>query len=162
MFLTSNMVPTGGASVATNSVVNAFSTTGVAVTTFQFSSVRGTKETLSGALTANTWKRLVNITGGAGSLSQCAALSADATSRTIGLRVVIDSVTSPYAFDSVSAATAATDTGIYAAGGTGADAANLFVDGMPIKWKTSCEIWVAASDSATDKIKLGYKYHTES
>ena len=53
---------------------------------------------LTGALTAGTYKEILSVTG-AGVISLCAGFTADKTTRTVGLKLVVDGIT---VFDAVS------------------------------------------------------------
>lgn len=158
-FLTSNLVPTGGAARATTAIVNGTSTAGDARVACTFSTSRGTKITDSGALTAATLKNIISVSGTAGKMPQLALKTNDATARTVRLRIIIDGVT---IYDITSSSAASNDTALIAAGFTDSSAGNLLIDGEPLSWKTSCSVDIASSLSETDKIALGYRYFTES
>lgn len=149
MFLTSSMVSSGGASVATTSIVNYFSSGGTQAPT-SFPAQSGIKSTLSGALTADTLKTMLNITGSAGSMYVLGLVANDATSRALRLKVTIDGNATP-SFDANGGA-ATTNNGISAA----------VLSGPPIKWKTSCLVEIASSLTETDKLTLGHMYNLES
>lgn len=150
MFSTSSMVSSGGASVATTSIVNYFSSGGTQAPT-SFPAQSGIKSTLSGALTANTLKTMLNITGSAGSMYALGVTVADATARTVRLKVTIDGNGSA-SFDATSSSITTSSNGISAA----------VLTGPPIKWKSSCLVEIASSLPETDKLTLGYMYNVES
>lgn len=113
------------------------------------------KVALSGALTADTYKELLSISG-AGIIDICAAVALDGTTRTIGLKVVIDGVTVFYA---VSAAITTAGQGIVAIGITqGYDANFLYTVPQPCVFSASLSISVKSSLSETDLVQLGYNY----
>jgi hypothetical protein len=155
------MFASGGSSVATTSIVNGFSSSGVAPNFISFSSIRGTKVNVSGALTSNTLATVLNITGTAGSMSQLAVSTVDGAARTIRVKVTIDG-SGTATFDATSASVAASNYGVIVAGVTDTSASPLLVDGYPIKWKTSCLVEVASSVTETAKFNIGYRYHLES
>lgn len=161
MFLTSSMFASGGTSVATTSIVNAYSSNGVTPNSVSFSVIRGTKVNVSGALTSNTLATVLNITGTAGSMSQLAVSTVDAAARTIRVKVTIDG-SGTAAFDATSASVAAANNGVIVAGFTDTNAGSLLVDGYPIKWKTSCRVEIASSVTETAKFNIGYRYNLES
>lgn len=107
----------------------------------------------SGALTANTLKNIVTVSG-SGVVQFLNFFTGDATSRTVRLQVVIDGVT---VIDYTSAAIAANGNGICTIG------AYLFdklcdLDAVP--FLTSLAINIASSLSETDKIAVGIRYYT--
>lgn len=102
--------------------------------------------TLSGALTANTYKEMYSYTG-AGRLELVGVTVNDGTSRTIGLKVVIDGVTF---YDVVSAATTTPNAGIMLIG----DAALVYHSPQP--FNQSVSISIKSSLSETDKLTF---YH---
>jgi len=107
----------------------------------------GAKTTLSGALTANTYKEILSVTG-RGVFYSLYAISMDTTSRKIGLKIVIDEVT---VFDAVSGTLTSANQGI-AAGGY----SNIVI---PIYFNKSLVASVKSSLSETDKVGLGHIYH---
>jgi len=109
--------------------------------------------TLSGALTANTYKELIGIPSGAGVVTICAVRVADTTSRTLGLQVIIDGVT---VFDAVSDAITSNGVGIIAIGG-GVSVPSSTVTYLlpePIVFNNSLSISVKSSLSETNKVAL--------
>ena len=133
----------GGA--ATRTIVNAFSSGGVSGSGLTAGQSTGSREVLSGALTAATLKDIVSITGG-GQMSYLVAYAKNATSRTIRLVVILDGTT---VFDATSSAGSANGSGVIAVGRPGAS-------GSPIRWNASCLIRVASSLSETDNVAVGY------
>jgi hypothetical protein len=114
------------------------------------------KAGLSGVMSANTFKTLLSVSG-PGQIDVAAITTADTTSRTIKMRITLDGVTAPYAFDpGMSAAITAADTGIMPVG-------SLVTGGVipdPVVFNTSCLIEIASSLGETDKIKTYLKYRT--
>jgi len=159
MFLTSTMFASGGSSVATTSIVNGYSSNGVAPSGVTFSTNSGTKVNVSGALTSNTLATVLNITGTAGSMSQLAVSTVDGTARTIRVKVTIDG-SGTATFDATSASVASPNNGVVVVGCV--DTGGALVDGYPIKWKTSCLVEVASSVTETAKFNIGFRHHLES
>lgn len=158
MFLTSNMVPSGGSAKTTTLVSSGF-VNGSPPSGMSNSTGRGTKATTSGTLVANTLKNMLSLSGGAGSMSVCAVHTNDGTVQTIRLQVIVDG--SYTVFDVTSASVAATNNGILAAGTTDTSAAAVLFDGLPIHWKTSISVSIASSAAATDKLVFVSKYMLE-
>lgn len=160
MLNTSNLVPTGGAAVATTAIINNFSSGTPAGVIFQFSTTDGAKTANSGALTAATLATMLNITGSAGRMPVLGVRTLDATARTLRIKVTIDGST--VAFDNTSASISTSGYGMHCAGGTYGSAGVTLSDGEPIRWKTSCKVEIASSLTETDKFQIGYKYFLES
>ena len=133
----------GGA--ATRSIVNFFSSGGTIAGGLGAGANVGTREVLSGALTANTLQTVVSISVG-GQIPYLAAYSKNPTSRTIRLVVICDGVT---VFDATSSTISGTATGIMAAGTTGGPT-------NPIRFNSSCVIRVASSLTETDNVGIAY------
>lgn len=155
--LDSNTIPSSGATKATTSISNKY-TVGATSSNTQITAGITTISALSGALTANTLKSMVNITGTSGSIPQCALITNDTTSRTVRLKITVDGA---YDYDVTSSAIVSTGYGVVAAGSISFGVAFLLNDGEPIKFKTSCQIWIASSLTETDKITLLYNRHSE-
>lgn len=111
--------------------------------------------TSSGAMTANTLKSFLNISGVGGEMTWLSIRTTDSTSRTIRTRITIDGV--PYDFTSASIATAST--GVVLAG---ANAPATVVYIPPIRWTTSFVMELASSLTETDKFAIEWVYNTES
>ncbi len=109
------------------------------------------KIVLSGALTAAAYKELVAVSG-KGYLQFCAARACDVTSRTVGLKIVIDGVT---VFDAASAAVTADNTGIVGVG-IASDATAGYYSPTPVYFDASLSLQVKSSLSETDKVDLVY------
>lgn len=157
MLLTSNLVPSGGASKTTTSIVNGFSSGAPAGVSQVPNSDSTCKQTLSGALTAATLKNMITVSGSAGKMPVCAVSTQDVTSRTLRIKVVCDGFT---CFDSTSAAIAATTTGISAAG-MRAGSTSTTIGDEPISWKSSMTVDIASSLTETDKVLFISKYALE-
>ena len=148
-FPTPNAQAVSSGTVRTTAIVNYFSAGGTQAPT-SFPAQSGIKSTLSGALTANTLKTMLNITGSAGSMYVLGLVANDATSRALRLKVTIDGSVTP-AFDANGGA-ATSNNGISAA----------VLSGNPIRWKSSCLVEISSSLTETDKLTLGYMYNLES
>jgi hypothetical protein len=110
----------------------------------------------SGALTANTYKEVLSVSN-PGVVYFCAVKTLDATSRTLGLKIVIDSVT---VFDAVGATVAANNAWMYGigevlTGGTGQYSSQP----VAVPFKT-LSVSIKSSITETDKIALGVNYYT--
>ena len=114
------------------------------------------KSDLSGALVADTYKEIISVTG-AGVLEMAAVATEDATSRSIGIKVILDGVT---AFDASSAVEAASsDFGMVAVGGIVSPSSfSLLPQDYP--FYTSLSIQVKSSLSETDKVRLFNQHRT--
>lgn len=121
-----------------------------------YAGLGGEKVTLSGALTANTLKTMLNISG-AGVLKACAVQALDATSRTLRLKITIDGVA---AFDpGASAANTTLNSAIVGVGGiTTYNSTTFMLAFERIPFNTSCLVEIASSLSETDKLALLYAY----
>lgn len=159
--LDSNTIPSSGASIATTLVVNAFSAAGSTPVAMTSSANRGGKITLSGALTSGVLKSMISVSGKAGRMSLCAIHTNDATAQTLRLQVIVDGVTGSPTFDTTSSSVSAASLGIFAAGTVDGSAGNILFDGQEITWKTSLDVSIASSASATDKLVFVSKYVTE-
>lgn len=132
------------------SIVNAFSAGGASASLS--TAVTGNTSVLAssaGALTANTLKSVLSLTG-RGSLRFAGAFATDTTSRTIRLKVTIDGAS---IFDATTNAITATNTGIIGVG-TVATSALGYISVMmqPITFQSSCLVQVASSLTETDKV----------
>lgn len=142
-----------GGNQATTSIVNSTSAGGSSTTILFYGSV---KTTNSGAMTANTLKQMLNISGSAGSMSVLGVYTNDATARTVRMKVTIDGVV---VYDATSNSIGVSNAGHLVAG---AYAYVAFDDGNPIRWRTSCLVEIASNLTETDKLTFGYKYMLES
>ena len=144
---------------ATTSIVNSQSTSPCTARFTNSGSGINVISALSGALTAATAKTMLNITGSAGEMAWLALYSADATSRTVRIRVTVDGVTSPYAFDSITSAFTNTDYGIIAVGNT--TSTSISTLSLNLKWRSSLLVEIYSSLTETDKLTLAYNYALE-
>ena len=138
----------GGA--PTRAIVNICSSGSTSLATLQAnSSSNCARAVLSGAVTANTLKDVLSITGG-GQIDFLTAYALNATSRTVRLVVILDGVT---VFDATSSAVTATGSGLMAVGQaiSGGTARS-----SPIRWNSSCLVRVASSLSETDLVAIAY------
>lgn len=108
--------------------------------------------TLSGALTAATYKEMLTVSG-SGVLQLAYVSTVDATSRTVGIKIIIDGTT---IFDEITAAITAGSSGILAAG-------MILGEGVlvPVSYPfhSSLSISIKSSLSETNKIAIGYIYY---
>ena len=142
----------GGSSGPIKTITNYFSGGGKqSGTDIRASDMNNCQEVLSGALTANTLKRLVNKTG-RGRANIVTAYALDTTSRTVRLQVIVDGQATP-AFDATSSAITSVGRGIVAVGSL--DSGNGAQSMQPIDYSTSFEVWVASSLSEADKVAVG-------
>lgn len=155
--LRSSMFPSSSASRRTTSIVTAQNVAGFTVVglsgVYSFSAVIST---LSGALTANTLKTMLDITGSGGIMPILAIRNTDTTSRTLRVVVTVDGAS---VFDRTSAAfTTATHGAILA----GSHHASVPISIPPIRWTTSLKIEIASSLTETDKLETFWNYNLES
>lgn len=142
-----------GGSGPVTSLVNFFSAGGAATgNSISASNAQNAKETLSGALTANTLSTIHTFTG-RGRLNLLTAYAKDGTARTIRVVIIVDGTT---AFDATSSSVSLTGAGMIPVGvvtnATGA------LDFQPIDFQTSLVIRVASSLTETDKVATGINY----
>jgi hypothetical protein len=144
----------GAAGRSPISIVNGFESGGKSVVCNYLSSA--TKEILSGALTAGTYKELLSVTG-AGVISLLCGVTVDSTSRTLGLKLVVDGAT---VFDAVSDTIAAVAKGIPIVGffpGATASGTYRFISFLP--FHSSFAVSLKSSLTETDKLKMHIIYH---
>jgi len=143
---------------ATTAIINAFSSGGVVTSSGQAiaaTALVGSREVLSGALTAATLAALLTVDG-PGRVPLLSVYAKDSTSRTMRLVVEVDGVT---VFDATSAATAAVSTGMIATGFISQSSPSLFVPGESIVFSSSLVVRVASSLTETDKLAIAYILH---
>ena len=147
----------GGA--ATRAITNAYSGGGVVSGNSLAASTNSNmaKETLSGALTANTLATILSVTG-SGEVPFLTGYTKDTTSRTVRLKVVIDGQT-PAAFDATSAATTISGAGMVVVGEIAATGFPV-ASALPLRFNSSLLVQIASSVSETDKVAIGYILHT--
>lgn len=144
---------------ATTSIINSQSTSPCTAKLANPAGGYNVKTALSGALTANTAKTMLNITGSAGEMAWLSLYTADTTSRTVRIRVTVDNVTSPYAFDSITGAITTVDHGIIAVGNSSSGAISTI--SLNLKWRSSLLVEIYSSLNETDKLTLAYNYALE-
>lgn len=111
------------------------------------------KHLLSGALTADTYKTLVTIST-RGWLRLCGVYRLDATSRTLGLKIVMDGTT---VIDDVDAAATLNGLGWF---GVGIHDDTFGISQEYIRFNSSLSLQVKSSLSETDKVALVYSVGT--
>lgn len=117
------------------------------------------KETLSGALTANTLATMLTVNG-PGVLTFAGVRVNDATARTVRLQITMDGTV---VFDSTSASISTSGQGIIAVGfniDTTSGTATASTGTQALPFSTSLVIKIASSISETDKISALYSYYT--
>ena len=116
------------------------------------------KKILSGAVTADTYKELLAVTG-AGVIDICAVVAIDTTSRTLGLKVTIDGVD---AFSAISAATTTAMDGLLAIGVLNIQDTLTCgnVVPQPMVFNSSLSVSARSSLNETDKIAILVNYRT--
>ena len=148
---------TGGRKIA--SIVNAFSSgnnSRTLMATFGGGTVA--KGYTSGALTANTLATILSVTG-RGSINFASAYSADATTRTIRLKITIDGVS---VFDATTNSISTNATGLVGIGGVIDSSTNYTMPiFQPVRFYSSCLVQIASSLSETNKITTDINYETD-
>ena len=151
--LRSNMFPAStGALKSTRSIFNKLAvsgTAGLAITTHN----EGIN-TLSGAMTLNTLKTFLSVSGTGGEMPLLTVRTNDATARTIRVKITVDGV----AYDFTSASISTSGNGVVLAGSTSSTNPSFT---PPIRWKSTFVIEVASSVSETDKLTIEWIYNTE-
>jgi hypothetical protein len=143
---------------STTSVIHRYSTSGAGAA----ASIGATlslrcKETLTGALTAGVLSSaLINLSGTAGALHDCALYTNDATARTLRIQIVADGIT---VFDSTTASVAASGSGFWAVA-NGQISSSVVLVIPPIVFNSTLTVKVASSVTETDKTSLAYIYVT--
>ncbi len=137
-------------------LVNNFSVAGfgaVAMFSAGQAQTAGLKTSLSGAMTANTLKTLLSLTGG-GIVSALSLTTADATARTMRLKISVDGVA---IFDYTSASIGTSNTGVHISGPFSTTAP--FVPDQ-LLFTTSFVVEAASNLTETDKFNFFTKYQT--
>ena len=152
----SNLAQFSGGYGPIASIVNYFSSGGASTGSINIASAatNGNKETLSGALTANTLATLVSLTG-RGRVNSITAYTKDTTSRTIRCQIIVDGTT---VFDATSSAIVTTGAGMVPIGTI--DGNGAIQQYGQIVYYTSFVVKVASSLSETDKVAVGSNYET--
>ena len=147
----------GGGSRPPKSLINAFSSSGATCIFINYGTPDALKQTLTGAVVANTLKTVLSITG-AGEINFAGVVSNDTTSRTHRMKVTIDGYV---VFDATSAACIASSKGVVAIG-----LVSPITSGIPVQvldkvvFNSSFLIEYASSISETDKSTLVTSYKT--
>ena len=142
----SNLSQFFGGNKPPKALVN-YATSGVA----GYTSTYG-QSTLSGALTAATLKEVLNVSG-SGVVNYVAAFVADATSRTLSVKVIVDGITV------ADIRSGAITTSLYGLIAVGAGGSSTTIDHLT--FNTSLVVQIASSLSETDKITTNIMYHTD-
>ena len=132
------------------SIVNKFSAGGYSVGTIN--NVLG-KEILTGALTADTYATILEVTSGPGFLTILSVVANDTTARTLTIKLTIDGTE---IFEATSDSITSADTGIIVLGTY--EGAGILSDANGRPWKTSLKIEVKSSLSETDKSTVYVAY----
>lgn len=155
-FNRSSMFPSTAGTRRTATIVNKFSSAGYAV---QIVDVEPAAiATLSGALTANTLKTMLNITSAGGVMTKLAVISADATARTLRVVVTVDG---GVAYDYTSASFLSANFGCNLAGKQRGETSGYYCITPNIVWTTSLKIEIASNLTETDKFTCYWLYNTE-
>lgn len=144
---------------ATKQIINNVSTAGFLWVGVR-SSIQGAKSVASGAMTANTLKTVISVSGSAGVMDYLTIKTADATSRTLRVKITVDGVV---VFDFTSAATATSgDTACIISSTTDAGAsAAPEPSELKLTWNNTLLIETASSVTETDKFTYYYRYNLE-
>jgi len=132
------------------SIVNYFSAGGIARVA-PHAGRAAFKSALSGALTATTYLEIVGVSG-KGVLNLAVIESMDATSRAIGLKIVVDGT---IVFDAASTDAASANTVLWGCGVCDSNAGTIL---EPVPFTVSLSLQVKSSLSETDKVKLFSDY----
>jgi hypothetical protein len=114
---------------------------------------------LSGALTGNTLKTMLNISGAAGRMSLCLIRALDATTRTMRLVVTADG---NVIYDkSITVSTDRRGFGAAGIGGLGSAGSFITAPCTEILWQSTLLVQISSSLTETDKIDFHSDYVTE-
>lgn len=117
------------------------------------------KSATSGAMTANTLKTVVSVSGSAGIMDYFAVKTADTTSRTLRVKVTVDGFV---VFDFTSSATTtASDLTSIISSFTDHSGIGLEAGGIRLTWNNTLLIEAASSVTETDKFTYYYRYNLE-
>jgi len=141
----------------TTSIINSYSVAGFA-TTPQLPSLNA-KRTLSGAMTANTLKSFLNISGMPSRIASLKIYKADTTSNTMRVVVTIDGQVTP-AFDFTSAASVLNQNGCCLAGAPNQSSITSSW-ASEITSNNSIDVSVASNNTETDKFYIEIIYNLE-
>lgn len=133
------------------SIINECSDGGISIASLNVNT--SMKQILSGALTASIYKSLLEISSGRGVLYRVHAYAIDATSRTVGLKIILDGTT---VFDAVSGTITTAGHGVV---GIGMHGGASHACGMqPTPFTTSLDIQIKSSLEETDKVAISVLY----
>jgi len=155
-FNRSSMFPSTSGERRTTSIVNRFSSAGYAAQIIDAD--EGAIATLSGALTANTLKTMLNITSTGGVMTKLAVRTNDVTARTLRVVVTVDGA---YAYDFTSGTISSNDIGCNLAGKQRSEGGSYYAITPNIVWTTSLKIEIASNLTETDKFTCYWLYNTE-
>lgn len=143
---------------ATKQIINNVSTAGFPWAGVR-SSIQGAKSVASGAMTANTLKTVISVSGSAGVMDYLTIKTVDATSRTLRVKITVDGVV---VFDFTSAATTTTnDIACIISSTTDASANAPEPSELKLTWNNTLLIETASSVTETDKFTYYYRYNLE-
>jgi hypothetical protein len=148
-----------GAISSCTSIVNRYSSGGVLSTNSLVST--SAVATLTGTVSANTLKTILNVTNSGGYLNLLFITAADTTSRTMRIKITMDGVV---VFDAISAACTAAGKGVVAVGSSHRQLATTVpayeeaVKPLPTRFNTTCKVEIASSVSEVDLTAVYYDY----
>lgn len=153
MILRSNMFPAStGALKSTRAIFNKQAISGTAGGSIS-THIEGIN-TLSGAMTLNTLKSFLSVSGTGGEMPVLSVRTNDATARTIRVKITVDGV----AYDFTSTSINSSGWGVTLAGSNSSANPNFT---PPIRWKSTFVIEIASSVTETDKLTIEWIYNTE-
>jgi hypothetical protein len=152
----STMFPSSQGTRRTTAIVNAVSTAGYTASTIDADPMA--VASLSGALTANTLKTMLDITTTGGRMPFLAIASTDATARTLRIVLTVDGVP---VYDVTSASFSANNTGACLAGKARNETSGRYNFSPDIVWTTSIKVEIASSLTETNKFTAYWMYNTE-
>jgi len=155
-FNRSSMFPSTAGTRRTATIVSKFSSAGYTAQTVDVETAA--IATLSGALTANTLKTMLNITSTGGVMTKLAVVSADGTARTLRVVVTVDG---GVAYDYTSASFSSVNLGCNLAGKQRSESSSYYGITPNIVWTTSLKIEIASNLTETDKFTCYWLYNTE-
>lgn len=144
-----------GGELPPRAIINYSNSGGVNANVPAASNQTNLKFTNSGAVTANTLKTVLSITG-SGSIQFLAVGATNTTSKTQRIRVTIDGVV---AYDATSSSSTSTDVGLIAIGSTVNSTTRAPVLDN-VLFASSLLVEVTTSVSETDGISIRYQYRT--
>lgn len=155
MFLRSSMFPSSGGQKATRSIVNRFTQAAWTPISITSNAAGGAISANSGAMTADTLKTLLSVSGVGTRVSHLSFRTADSTSRTIRVQITVDGIV--VCNSTSSAITVGSDGGFWAGSRSNGDPPFI----PEITSNSTLLIEYASSLTETDKIIAEYIYNTE-